>query len=237
MSTPAPLKRTALHNRHLSLAAAMVEDRGWHRPARYQPPEDELRAVRSGVGLCDISPLGKLDLKGREIASGLERLALPPIGQAQRITIRPADAAGGDVVCCRLGADHLLVLTEPGPPAAVEQTVAQFGAADGCFHLTDLTSTLAAVQLVGPCSGELLRKLTALDLSSSRFADLACAQGSVARVHALVIRADVGNELAYEIYCGREFGEYLWDSLADAGQEFGAVPFGITAQRLLGGGK
>jgi sarcosine oxidase subunit alpha len=104
---------------------------------------------------------------------------------------------------------------------------------DGCVHLTNLTSALAAVQLVGPYSHELLRKLTALDLSPQRFADLTCAQGSVAKIHALVVRADVRSELAYEVYCGREFGEYLWDTLRDAGEEFGAVPFGVATQRLL----
>jgi sarcosine oxidase subunit alpha len=55
----------------------------------------------------------------------------------------------------------------------------------------------------------------------------------VVKVYALVVRADVGGELAYEVYCGREYGDYLWDTLRDAGQEFGAVPFGVTAQRLL----
>jgi len=75
--------------------------------------------------------------------------------------------------------------------------------------------------------------LTALDLSPSQFPDLTCAQGGVAQVHTLTVRADVGNELAYEIYCGREFAEYLWNTLRDAGQEFAAVPFGVAAQRFL----
>jgi glycine cleavage system aminomethyltransferase T len=75
--------------------------------------------------------------------------------------------------------------------------------------------------------------LTALDLSPPQFPDLTCAQGGVAQVHALVIRADVDDELAYEIYCGREFAEYLWNTLRDAGQEFAAVPFGVASQRLL----
>jgi sarcosine oxidase subunit alpha len=234
-----PLKRTALHYNHLALGAAMVDDSGWQRPERYGSPEEELRVVREGVGLCDISPVGKLDLKGRQIAPVLERLfspgALPPIGHVQRMVLKNADGiAGVTGACCRLGSDHVLLLTEPGILATVEQRFTQqMNATDGCVHLTNLTSALAAVQLVGPYSYELLRKLMALDLSPHRFADLACAQGSVAKVHALVVRADIGSELAYEVYCGREFGEYLWDALRDAGQEFAAAPFGLAAQRLL----
>ncbi len=231
MSTPVPAKRTALHHAHLALGAVMVEEGGWQLPARYRPPEDEVRAVRSAVGLCDISPLGKLDLKGRRISTRLEILpALPPVGQSQRLTV-----ADHPVRCCRLAGDHLLLLTAPGPPAAVQHAVARMASADECLHLTDLTSTLAAVQIVGPRSRELLRTLTAINLSPARFPDLACARGGVATVHALVLRADVGGELAYEVYAGREFADYLWETVRDAGEEFGGVPFGTAAQRRLHG--
>lgn len=234
-----PLKYTALHHQHLALGAAMVDDSGWQRPERYGPAEEELKAVQEGVGLCDISPVEKLDLKGKQIARALESLFslrdLPQIGQVKRMALNnPTGTSGIEVSCCRLGGDHVLLLTEPGALATVEHALTQqIKATNECIHLTNLTSALAAVQTVGPYSRELLRKLTALDLSPQRFVDLTCAQGSVAKVHALVIRADLGPELAYEVYCGREFGEYLWDTLRDAGQEFGAVPFGVATQHLL----
>jgi sarcosine oxidase subunit alpha len=217
----------------------MVDDSGWQRPERYGPPEEEVRAVRAGVGLCDISPVGKLDLKGKESISVLGHIssssAMPRVGHVQWLALKNTyGVAVVEGLCCRLGSDHVLMITTPGTMAAVEQAFEQrMAAAGGCAHLTDLTSALAAVQLVGPYSRDLLRKLTALDLSSPQFPDLTCAQGGVAKVHALVVRADVGSELAYEVYCGRDFGEYLWETLKDAGQEFGAVPFGVAAQRLL----
>jgi sarcosine oxidase subunit alpha len=233
------LKCTALHHHHLALGAVIVDDSGWQRPERYGPAEEELKAVRERVGLCDISPVGKLDLKGKQIARVLESLFslgdLPQIGHVQRMTLsNPTDTSEIEVSCCRLASDHVLLLTEPDALATVEQALTQqIQATDDCVHLTNLTSTLAAVQLVGPNGRELLQKLTALDLSPQRFVDLACAQGSVAKVHTLVVRADLGPELAYEVYCGREFAEYLWDTLRDAGQEFSAVPFGVATQRLL----
>jgi len=239
MATLLPIKHTALHYQHLALGATMMDDNGWQRPERYRPPEEELKVVWERIGLCDISPVGKLDCKGQQVAPVFERLfspsSLPPIGHVQRVALKSDnDMSGAEAICCRLESDHLLLLMEPGALAAVEQAFTQpMEAKDGCFHLTNLTSALAAVQLVGPHSRELLRKLTALDLSPQRFVDLTCAQGSVAKVHALVIRADVGSQLAYEIYCGREFTEYLWDTLRDAGQEFGAMPFGVTTQRRL----
>jgi sarcosine oxidase subunit alpha len=234
-----PLKLTALHHKHLALGATMVDDGGWQRPERYGPAEEALKAMREGVGLCDISPVGKLDLKGKQIALVFKSLFslrdLPQIGQVKRMTLNNSNGARGtEVSCCRLINDHVLLLTEPGALAEVEQALThQVQTTDDCAHLTNLTSALAAVQLVGRNSRELLQKLTAFDLSPRRFVDLTCAQGGVAKVHALVVRADLGPQLAYEVYCGREFGEYLWDTLRDAGQEFGAVPFGVATQRLL----
>jgi sarcosine oxidase subunit alpha len=231
------IKRTALHHKHLALQAIMIDDGGWQRPERYGSPEEEARAVRAGVGLCDMSPMGKLDLKGKDCGPLLERTfslgATPGIGQIQRVILQDAEGVAASTgFCCRLSNDQVLILTAPDATVAVEQRLMQQVGA-GCVHLTNLTSVLTAVQVVGPRSRDLLGKLTALDLSPPQFINLTCTQGSVANVHAIVIRADVGGRLAYEVYCGREFGEYLWDTLRDAGQEFGAVPFGVAAQRLL----
>jgi sarcosine oxidase, subunit alpha len=238
MATP-PLKLTALHHQHLALGAAMADDCGWQRPECYGPVEEELKAVREGVGLCDISPVGKLDLKGKRIARVFESLFslrdLPQPGRVQRMALSNSNGMSGvEGNYCHLGSDRVLFLIGPGAPEAVGQAFSrQIQATGHCVHLTNITSVLAAVQLVGPRSRELLRKLTALDLSPRQFADLTCAQGGVAKVHALVVRADLGPELAYEIYCGREFGQYLWETLGDAGREFGVVPFGVATQRLL----
>jgi sarcosine oxidase subunit alpha len=104
----------------------MTDDGGWQRPERYGPVEEELKAVREGVGLCDISPVGKLDLKGKHISSVFESLFslrdLPRIGQVKRMTLNdPNGASGTEVSCCRLVSDHILLLMEPGALATVEQ--------------------------------------------------------------------------------------------------------------------
>jgi sarcosine oxidase subunit alpha len=239
MAISVPVKRTALHYTHLALRATMIDDCGWQRPERYGLPEEEVGAVRAGVGLCDMSPVGKLDLKGKDCVPVLARTlaldAMPGVGQIQRVILKDPDGVAASAgFCCRLSDDQVLLLTAPDATVVVEQRlIQQVGGGGGCVHLTNLTSALAAVQVVGPRSRDLLSKLTALDLSPPQFVNLTCTQGSVAKVHATVIHADVGSLLAYEVYCGREFGEYLWDTLWDAGQEFGAVPFGVAAQRLL----
>ena len=237
------IRRSALHAFHLA-EASMTEDHGWQCADSYGSVDAEVRAIREQVGLSDISPLAKLDIQGNDVFASLgQQLSLGlsletvPVGRAVRVPPQALqlDAQAGGLLC-PLARNHARLISPPGTASAVHarvESVIHQTADPACVHLTDVTSNFTAVQIVGPRSRDLLRKLTALDLRPAQFPDLACAQGSLARIHALVLRADIQAHLAYQVYCGREFGAYLWDALLDAGQEFGARPFGLAAQRQL----
>ena len=241
------IRRSALHAFHLA-EASMIEDHGWQCADSYGSVEAEVQAIREQVGLSDISPLAKLDIQGNDVLAALgQKLSLGlslglsletvPVGRAVRI---PAQALQLDTrangLLCSLARNHARLISPSGTASAVHtrvESVVQQTADSACIHLTDVTSNFTALQIAGPRSRDVLRKLTALDLRPAQFPDLSCAQGSLANIHALVIRADIQAHLAYQVYCGREFGEYLWGALLDAGQEFGARPFGLAAQRQL----
>ena len=239
------IRRSALHAFHLA-EASMIEDHGWQCADSYGSVEAEVQAIREQVGLSDISPLAKLDIQGNDVLAALgQKLSLGlslglaletvPVGRAVRIPAQSLNAQT-DGLLCSLARNHARLISPPGTAGAVHtrvESVIQQTADSACIHLMDVTSNFTALQIAGPCSRALLRKLTALDLRPAQFPDLSCAQGSLAGIHTLVIRADIQAHLAYQVYCGREFGEYLWDALLDAGQEFGARPFGLAAQRQL----
>ena len=238
------IRRSALHAFHLA-EASMIEDHGWQCADSYGSVEAEVRAIREQVGLSDISPLAKLDIQGNDVFASLGHKTL-----AWSFHLRPSRSDGSFASLLRLfSSTHrradccapwpgitARLISPPGTASAVHtrvESVIQQPADSACIHLTDVTANFTAVQIVGPRSRELLRKLTALDLRPAQFPDLSCAQGSLASIHALVLRADIQAHLAYQVYCGREFGAYVWDALLDAGQEFGARPFGLAAQRQL----
>ena len=242
------IRRSALHAFHLSAGASMAENNGWQCPDSYGSVDAEVQAVREQVGPSDISPLSKLDIQGNDaFASLVQGLSLglspepPPIGTVVRVSpqalhIDPDTSGLPGGLLCSLAKNHARLISSPGTASAVQsrlEAVTQPAAASACIHLTDVTSSFTAMQVAGPRSPDLLRKLTALDLRPAQFSDLSCAQGSLANVHTLIIRADMQTHLSYQVYCGREFGEYLWEALLDAGQEFGGVPFGLAAQRQL----
>src|SRR5581483_4012941 len=102
-----------------------------------------------------------------------------------------------------------------------------------CAHVTNVTSGLAAVNLAGPRAREVLAKVTDLDISAEGLPYLRAAQGTVAGIPAIILRIGFVGELGYEMHVPAEYGEYLWDTLMAAGQEFGIAPFGMEAQRVL----
>ena len=81
MSAPAPLRRTALHERHADLGARFTEFGGWEMPVRYGSIMDEHHAVRMAAGLFDLSHMGELRVRGADATAGLGRALVADPGR------------------------------------------------------------------------------------------------------------------------------------------------------------
>jgi heterotetrameric sarcosine oxidase gamma subunit len=120
----------------------------------------------------------------------------------------------------RLGAERYLVVGEP-PVAAPADAF-------------DISGVYASLLLAGPRSRDVLGKLTSLNTSEVSLANRNCAQASVAHVHAIVLREDIGALPAFHLLIARDYAESVWEAVLHAGEEFHLQPFGLDALRLLG---
>ena len=102
-----------------------------------------------------------------------------------------------------------------------------------CAHVANVTGAYAAINVAGPRARDTLAKLTEVDLSPQAFRYMRSAQGDVAGVPAIFLRIGFVGETGWELHFPAEYGEYMWDALMDAGQEYGIAPFGVEAQRIL----
>jgi sarcosine oxidase subunit alpha len=229
-----PVRLTAMHHKHVALGAAMVERDGWRQPARYTTVEQELERLRAGAGLSDISPLGKLLIQGDELDTLLltcfDAVTSLEIGIVARRSA-PKGKAPAPVVLARLAQDEVMALTGPGQAQSLAEALAE--EPGRCAKGVDLTSALAGARITGPSAGLLLESITELDLSPAGFPDLRCARSKVAEVHGTLLRMDIRGLPSFDLYFGREFGEYLWDVLMEAGAEYGVAPVGIEAMARL----
>ena len=227
-----------MHHKQIALGAAMGNEHGWQRPARFTTPEEEAERVRGGVGLCDVSPAGKLYLLGDEIDSALAS-AFPGLGAQEvgAVSLQPPATpdTSGDVLLARLAGDEVLAVTPTNQAPSTAEALSEMSG--GCVHAVDVTSALAGVSIAGPLAHRLLAALTELDVSPEAFLALRCAQTMVAEVHGTLVRRDLGGLPRFDLYFGRELGEYMWDALVEAGREHGLVPFGLEALALLRRGR
>lgn len=218
MSMQTPLRLSAMHKGHIDLGAAMVNLEGWQRPSRYTNTYDELETIQRSVGLCDISPTGKLFVQGGAVGRLSTDLPQGTIGRIGRLEID-----GDQHMVANLATDHMLVLTSPNQSAAIAISLDRQLGADATV---DMTSSLAGISLLGPQSQEVLSRLTDIDLSTNAFPDQSCVQTSLAQIHATILRADHAGHQWYDLYVSRDLGQYVWDAILQAGGKLGIKPFG-----------
>jgi sarcosine oxidase subunit alpha len=234
------VRRTPMHHWHESERATWTDMGAWKRPLVYSTVEAECRAVRERVGIIDLGTLGKLDVKGKDAAAFLEwvhpnRIAnLKPGRIRYRLMLDEAGIIVDDGTIANLGDDHFFVTTGTGALEMVEQRFER-ALAEGsrCVHVTNVTGTLGAINVAGPLSRQLLERLSDVDLSREGFPYLAATHGRVAGVPALIMRIGFLGELSYELHFPAEYGQFLWETLLEAGDDLGIAPFGVEAQRIL----
>jgi sarcosine oxidase subunit alpha len=235
-----PAKRTAIHHRHKELGATMMWTGAWRRPHSYGDAVAEVRAVHEAVAVIDVSTLGKLLVRGPEAAVFLERLypnrfADLEVGRI-RYAVLGTDAGRimDDGTVARLG-DHefYVTTTSTGAEAVLEWFTWWNAVWQLDVEIVDTTGALAAVNIAGPHTRELLGRLTELDVSPSAFRYLDAKQALAAGVPALLLRIGFVGELGYEIHVPSPYGEHLWDEILEHGSRLGVRPFGLEPQRVL----
>jgi sarcosine oxidase subunit alpha len=235
-----PVRRTPLHHWHEAAGARWLDAGLWKRPESYGDPVAEVRAVRGGAGLIDVSTLGKIELVGADAVELLERVCLNrwadlKVGRARYQAMCNEDGIlFDDGVAGRLGPHHFYLTATTGNAEGVFQWLQLWRATWKLdVALVNQTATNAAVNLAGPRSREILGKLTGLDLAPAGFPYMAVRQADVAGVPCHLFRIGFVGELGYEIHCPAACAWHLWEALLRAGADCGIRPFGVEAQRIL----
>jgi len=131
--------------------------------------------------------------------------------------------------------DRYLVLGLPEVRDSLYENLSLAALNLGCVHVTDITSGLAVIRILGPKSVEVLNRLCPVGLASPEFSSGRCIQAPIARVNTTLLRNDISGLVSIDALISRDYGEYVWKSLKEAGQPFKISWFGLAAGRYLGG--
>lgn len=243
------IRRTPMHYAHEELGAVWMDMGDWKRPRYYRTltnsaerecVQEEYRAVREGVGLIDISTLGKLDVRGADAGRLLDKIYTHRFSDLRSGRVRyglMCDEGGvilDDGTISRISQDRYFVTTTTGNLDFVNQWLEWYLiGTDWDVHITNVTGGYGAMNIAGPKSREVLTKLTDCDLSSKVFPYMSCKEAKVGGVLAILLRVGFVGETGWEIHCPAESAEDVWRALLEAGRDCGIRSFGVEAQRLL----
>ncbi len=216
----------------------------WIRPDHYGDPSAEVRAVRDSVAIIDVTPIGKLDLRGPDVAKLLNQLYINKWSKLDvgRVRYGVMCAEDGvvmdDGVTGRLGPDHYLMSTTSSGAGAIWEWVEnwlQTEHPEWQVHVTPVTTAYASINVAGPRSRELVGRLTeGIDLSAEAFGYMNVRTGTVAGVEDCVLwRIGFTGELSYELHVPAGYGLHVWERLLEHGRDLGVRAFGVEAQRIL----
>lgn len=245
-----PLRRLALHDRHVVLGAIM-EDYGWSRPSayprsgesRFEAEQREATAVRQGVGIFDGSPLGKIEVRGPDAGRLLDFIYASTISNLKigkvryGLMLNELGVVIDDGVCARLGEDHFLV---GASSAGADRIAAWLEEWLQCEFINfdvlvaPVTTSWSVVTLTGPRARDLLAEAnTSFSLDGDAFPHMSVQSGTVAGIATRVMRVSYTGETSYEINVPTGRSIELWDILMRHGAAYGLTPIGIDAWNLL----
>src|SRR5437667_1503724 len=236
------IRKTALNSVHRAMGAKMVEFNGWDMPVEYPPAGGiiaEHNAVRTGVGIFDVSHMGDIRLSGLDALAAVQHISMNDasrlaIGQAQySALLYPQGTFVDDVIVHRLAeADYLLVInagTREKDFNWVRDNTRQFNC-----KVEDLSDDFTQIAIQGPKAANLLQKLTDADLLAVKFYWVT--SGTVCGLkNTLIARTGYTGEDGFEIYvpADGETSARVWNEVLAAGKELGAVPCGLGARNTL----
>ena len=242
-ATPA-VRKTALNAVHRQMGAKMVDFNGWDMPVEYPASIgcgviNEHMAVRTSVGIFDVSHMGDIRLAGPQALSAVQHISMNDasrlaIGQAQySALLYPQGTFVDDVIVHRLTEDEYLLVINAGTREKdfnwVRDNTRQFDCA-----VENLSDDFTQIAIQGPKGVNVLQKLTDADLRAVKFYWVT--RGSVCGLkNILIARTGYTAEDGFEIYIPADeaTSARVWNEILMAGKEFGLVPCGLGARNTL----
>ena len=247
------VRRSPLHDRLQAIGACHGEVAGWERPNWYAPDPGlaryeysygrqnwfehsaaEHRAVRERVGLFDLSSFGKFQLQGEDAARVLNTVCANDVDvlPGRIVYTQWLNEQGGieaDLTVTRLAGDRYLIVTAAATEVRDFNWLQRHIPADAHCVLTNVTSAMGVISIMGPNARALLQSLSPNDLSHEAFPFAHSREIELGYALVRAARITYVGELGWELYIPTEFTAGVYDTIVAAGAPFGLAHAGYHA--------
>ena len=251
------VRKSAIHDRLAAVGACHGEAFGWERPNWYAPagvePQYEYSygrqnwfehsaaehcAVREGVALFDQSSFAKFRLEGRDAVTVLNRVCANNVDVAagRVVYTQWLNDRGGieaDLTVTRLSETAFMIVggaeTEVRDFYWLKRQISD----DAHCVLTNVTSSMGVLSIMGPKARDLLQALTPADMSHAGFPFATSREIELGYAMVRASRITFVGELGWELYVPTEFMQHVYDRVAEVGEAFGLAHAGYHALNSL----
>ena len=246
-----PTRKSPMHNWHEKNNAVFVDAGVWLRPRYYKQGNENLfeaskreaKNVRQNVGVCDVTTLGKIDIKGPDSAEFLNRVYTNawlklPVGKARYgVMLREDGIVMDDGTTTRISEYHYHMTTTTAQAANVLSHLEyylQLVWPELNVNVVSSTEQWAGAAIAGPKSRDVMQKLFPnLNVSNEGLPFMGYLEGDLFGVKAKIYRISFSGELAYEVNVESDNGNFMWEKIIETGKEFNIQPYGTEALSTL----
>jgi len=246
-----PTRKSPMHSWHEKNNAIFVDAGLWVRPRYYKQEKESLHEaskrealnVRNNVGICDVTSLGKIDIKGTDSSEFLNRIYTNawkklPIGKARYgVMLREDGIVFDDGTTTRISENHFHMTTTTAQAANVLahlEFYLQVVWPELDVNVLSTTEQWAGAALAGPNSRNLLSKIFPnTNVSNEALPFMGYKESNLFGVPTRIFRISFSGELAYEINVESGYGIFMWEKIIELGKEMNIEPYGTEALSTL----
>jgi len=246
-----PTRKSPMHLWHKKNKAVFVDAGLWLRPRYYKQGNENLAMaakrealnVRNNIGICDVTSLGKIDIKGADAAEFLNRVYTNawmklPVGKSRYgVMLREDGVVFDDGTTTRISENHFHMTTTTAQAVNVLAHLEYYLQViwpELDVNVLSTTEQWAGAALAGPNSRNLLGKIfPKIDVSNEGLPFMGFKEADLFGVPARIFRISFSGELAYEINVESGYGVFMWEKIMELGKEMDIEPYGTEALSTL----
>jgi aminomethyltransferase len=231
------LKKTTLNDAHRKLGGRMIDFGGWDMPVQYPAGTiEEHMAVRTAVGIFDVSHMGEIEIRGPQALELVQHLTTNDAskledGQAQYSGLTyPEGTFVDDILVHRFAPDHYFLCVNASNTdkdfAWIDSDTLDYDA-----EATNVSAGYTQLAVQGPKALETLQPLTGVQLSAIKYYWFT--RGDVDGVPAIIARTGYTGEDGFEVYFDPNESDRVWNRILESGKPHGILPCGLAARNTL----
>jgi len=252
------VRRTAIHDQLAKAGAFFVEGMGWEIPDWYAPSgkeakvekytwgrqnwfeylAEEHKACRENVIIMDVTSMSNFLVQGKDAEKVLNQICANdvavPVGKV--VYTQWLNERGGmeaDLTVTRLAEDKYFIVSAGDFYTHDLLWLKKNIPNDAHAFVTDVTSGYTLLNIQGPKSRELMRRITTADVSKEAFPYMSAQNIDINYAMVQVMRVTYEGELGFELYVPTEFSAHVYEAVVEAGQDLGLRHAGFQALNSL----